>query len=165
MTPWFSDPDGARPMSLAARSLFYFGLWMALLGGALVAVPNRLLGLFGGAPTEEGWVRIVGTLTVLIAYCCVQSGRQECREFFRWSVVIRYWVVVSFSYHVMAGYGDPVILIVAAIDFVSATGTLIALRIDAARATARQRRAGTVVAMPAPERFSGTWVLDARRLA
>lgn len=121
-------------MSLAAKSLFYFGIWMTILGSALIAVPNPLLALFGGQPTEEGWVRIVGTLTVLIAYFCINSAREECRGFFRWSVPVRYWVVVSFSYHVALGYADPAILVVAGIDFVCATITLIALRVDAARA-------------------------------
>ncbi len=139
-------------MSLAAKTLFYFGIWMAVLGSAMIAVPNELLMAFGGRPTQEGWIHIVGTLTVLIAYCCIQSGRQEAREFFRWSVVIRYWVVVSFSYYVLIRGMDPVILIVATIDFICATGTLLALRVDAARA----ERARPSPASPATGRLVTT---------
>jgi hypothetical protein len=124
-------------MSRAAKSLFYFGIWMTILGSALIALPNRLLGLFGAPPTQEGWVRIVGTLTVLIAYCCIQSGRSENRGFFRWSVLIRYWVVCCFSFYVYMEMAPPAILIVAAIDLVCATGTLVALRLDESMPLAR----------------------------
>jgi len=51
-------------MSKAAFTVKAFGVYLVLLGIALVLVPNLLLGLFGIPSTSEVWIRVV----VLLAF-------------------------------------------------------------------------------------------------
>ncbi len=49
-------------MSRAAFTVKAFGVYLLLLGAALVFVPNLLLSLLGMPPTTEVWIRVVGVL-------------------------------------------------------------------------------------------------------
>ncbi len=49
-------------MSASAKSVFYFGLYIALLGVLLIFFPNTLLGLVNVPPTDEVWIRLAGML-------------------------------------------------------------------------------------------------------
>ena len=52
-------------MRLAARSVFFFGIYLIVLRSTLLIGPNVILGIFGVPPTAGVWVRIVGMLLVL----------------------------------------------------------------------------------------------------
>jgi hypothetical protein len=52
-------------MRLAARSVFFFGIYLIVLGSTLLTRPNVILGIFGVPLTAGVWVRIVGMLLVL----------------------------------------------------------------------------------------------------
>ena len=55
-------------MSKSARSVFVFGIYLALLGSVLVVAPNVLLSLFGVALTDEVWIRVVGVLVIGVSF-------------------------------------------------------------------------------------------------
>ncbi|BBN57143.1 hypothetical protein TRE132_52680 [Pseudomonas chlororaphis subsp. aurantiaca] len=59
-------------MSHPGKSVFLFGLYMLLLGAALVLAPNLLLPLFGFALTDEVWIRVMGQLALYLG--CITSG-------------------------------------------------------------------------------------------
>ena len=79
----------ARPSSHAALSVEVFGLYLMLTGLALLTHPNILLGLFGIAPAIEVWIRIVGTLALILGYYSWACGRAGVLAFFRASIVGR----------------------------------------------------------------------------
>jgi len=60
-------------MSKSARSVFVFGLYLGVLGIALLVVPNALLGMFFLRGTTEVWVRVVGMLVLFLGFYCVMS--------------------------------------------------------------------------------------------
>jgi hypothetical protein len=45
-------------MSSSARSIYFFGIYIACLGALLIFLPNALLGLVNLPPTEEVWIRL-----------------------------------------------------------------------------------------------------------
>lgn len=75
--------------SPAALSIQVFGVYAMLTGLALLASPNTLLGLFGMPPTTEFWVRIVGTLALVVGYYYWACGRAGAVAFFRATVAGR----------------------------------------------------------------------------
>lgn len=115
-------------MSKPARTIFVFGVYLAVLGVTLVAVPNLLLGLFGFAATQEVWIRVVGMLVLFLGAYDLQAGRQEWDGFIRLSVPLRMSVPVFFGAFVLAGLAPPVLLLFAAVDFAAAAWTWLALR-------------------------------------
>jgi len=115
-------------MSRPARTMFVFGIYLAVLGTTLVAVPNLLLGVFGIPSTQEVWIRVVGMLVFFLAYYYVLAARQEWTAFARASVLPRMMVIVFFSAFVLAGFVSPRLLLFAVVDFAAAAWTHLALR-------------------------------------
>ena len=115
-------------MSPAAKSILVFAAVIALLGAALVIVPNPLLVLFGVAPTGEVWIRVVGLLLLCLGYYYADAARREVTSFFRATVRGRAFVVACVIGFVLLGLAPPPLLIVAAIDLGGLAWTALALR-------------------------------------
>lgn len=49
-------------MNAAAKSVYYFGFYLLLLGITLITYPNLLLSTFGQPETAEVWIRVVGVI-------------------------------------------------------------------------------------------------------
>jgi hypothetical protein len=117
-------------MSRTAASVFYFGLYIALLGGLLVAVPNLLLGLVSIPPTNEVWIRLTGMLLIILGFFYAQAARHEIKEFFKWTLVTRSlagFFVIAF---VLTGMASPVIVLFWLGDVAGICWTIWALKAD-----------------------------------
>ncbi len=115
-------------MDKAARSVFIFGIYLALLGLGLVLVPDALLTLFGFKPTTEVWIRIVGLLLIIISYYDVMATRTRTTTFYRWTVVARIFSFLFLAVIVVLGLAQPMLLLFGFVDLAGATWTMIALR-------------------------------------
>src|SRR5574341_1236669 len=80
---------GVRKMSNSARSVFVFGLYLAVLGIVLLVVPNFLLGMFFLPSTTEVWIRVAGMLLLFLGFYYTQAARKEMTDFFQWTVYVR----------------------------------------------------------------------------
>ena len=63
------------------KSIFFFGIYVALLGILLVFVPNALLGVVEIPPTDEIWIRLAGMLLLILGFFYVQTGRHNMVPF------------------------------------------------------------------------------------
>ncbi len=115
-------------MSKTARSVFTFGIYLLLTGATLVLVPNLLLRTFMLAETHEVWVRVVGTLALLLGFYYVQMSRMESAEFFRLSVYTRASVVVFFTAFVLLGLVGAPLIAFGVVDLAGALWTWSSLR-------------------------------------
>jgi hypothetical protein len=115
-------------MSHPGKSLFVFGLYMLVLGAALVLAPNLLLPLFGFALTDEVWIRVMGQLALYLGVYYVWAGYTERREFMVLTVAIRLSVPVFFAAFAAAGLVSPVLLLLALPDLCGALWTWRALK-------------------------------------
>jgi len=64
-------------MSNSARSIFVFGLYVAVLGIMLIVVPNFLLKAISRTSTTEVWIRVVGLLLLYLGFYYTQAARKE----------------------------------------------------------------------------------------
>lgn len=117
-------------MSHAARSVYVFSFYMAVLGVVLVATPNLLLTLNGLPATSEVWIRVVGVVVLCLAVYYLLAARHELTEFFRWTVFVRASVMVFFAAFVVLGFVQPVFIVFGVADLAAATWTALALRAD-----------------------------------
>lgn len=115
-------------MSKAARSVFYFGIYLIALGLLLLLVPNLLLTVFGVPATKEVWIRVVGVLVCDLGHYYIQAARKELTVFFHWSIYSRSWVFFCFIAFVAFQLVAPIIMLFGAIDLLGAAWTVIALR-------------------------------------
>ena len=115
-------------MNKAAQSVFYFGIYLALLGLALLIKPNFILGMFGMPETSEIWIRVVGMLVLLLAVYYTQMGRQGLVPFLWITVYARMAVIVFFTAFVLIYSVSPMLILFGAVDFLGALWTLWALK-------------------------------------
>ena len=115
-------------MSKAATSVFVFGIYLVLIGLGFLVAPNIPLGLFGFPTTTEPWIRIVGLLSLILAYYYIQTARTEITEFFRYTVHARAAVIVVFAAMVLLGLAQPMLIMFGVVDLLAAIWTALALR-------------------------------------
>ena len=117
-------------MSRASKSILVFGIYLMVLGAALVIAPNLLLKLFGVPPTTEVWIRVLGMVAGLLGCYYVLVGRERLTSFMRLSVYLRALPILFFMGFVMAGLVKPIVILFGAIDLAGAAWTDQALRLD-----------------------------------
>ncbi len=115
-------------MSRVSRSIQIFGLYLAFVGLSLAAVPNTLLPLLGFRTSTEVWVRMVGLLTLILAFYFIYSVRYDDRPFFRATVIARVVFFLGATLFVLLGLSGPRLIAFGLIDLAGAAWTWSALR-------------------------------------
>jgi hypothetical protein len=115
-------------MSSAAQSIFAFGIYLAISGATLVVAPNALFALLEIPTSTEVWPRVVGVLTLALAFYFIQAARSNVTEFFRWTTYVRVAVFTLFTALVLLGFVGPVLILFGAADLLGAMWTGLALR-------------------------------------
>ena len=115
-------------MTAAARSVFVFGVYLVLLGVALMLAPNLVLAPFGFAPTSEVWIRVAGSLVAIIGFFFLVAARHELTAFFRASLFARPFLFVSLCVYVLLGLAPPQLILFGVVDLAGAAWTFLALR-------------------------------------
>lgn len=119
---------GKRSMHSSGRSLFVYGICLAILGIVMIAIPNSLLSLSGLPTTTEVWIRVAGVLVSVIAFYDVMAGRNNLAGILRWSIVGRASAIVFFSAFVLLSFVKPILILFGAMDLAGAVWTYMALR-------------------------------------
>jgi hypothetical protein len=115
-------------MDRAAKSVFVFGIYLTLLGCALIAAPDALFAWFGLPPLYGAIGPVLGTLVILIGYLCLRAARAGRKAFFHWSIHTRCWVLMTFGTYVVLGLAPPALLLFGSLDFLGAVWTAYGLR-------------------------------------
>jgi hypothetical protein len=117
-------------MSKSAKSVLIFGWYLVALGGALVAIPNVMLGMFGLPTTSEVWIRVVGVLVLCLAFYYIQAARHGLVPMLRWTVYARSSVILFFGAFVLLGFAAAPLVMFGAVDLAAALWTYWALRAE-----------------------------------
>jgi Kef-type K+ transport system membrane component KefB len=115
-------------MSRSAVSIFIFGIYLAILGVLLVAIPNVLLGLMRIPPSHEVWIRLAGMLLLILAFFYIQAARNNLAIFFRWTSYTRLSALFFVIAFVLSGLIGPIIGLLWLEDLAGAIWTGLALR-------------------------------------
>lgn len=117
-------------MSRAAKSVFVYSLYALALGGSLIVIPNFVLVTFGFPPTKEGIVRVAGMLFFLMGFIHLRTARRDITNLIELGSYLRWAASVMMASFFFFGFIERGILLLSAIDFVTATWTALALRAD-----------------------------------
>ncbi len=115
-------------MSESAKSIYYFGWYVCVLGVLLIFIPNVLLAFAAMPPTGEVWIRLVGMVVLILGTFYVMAGRSGLTAFFRWSLVTRTTAVFVLLGFIFARLASPFILLFWLGDLAGAVWTFLALR-------------------------------------
>ena len=121
-----------NPMTKSARTVLFFGIYLAALGIGLLVAPGPLLAPFGLPAPQEVWVRVGGMVIAFLGVYYILAARHGLRPFLAWTVATRSSVIVVFGVLVATGLGPAVLLLFGAVDLAGAVWTWAALRREAA---------------------------------
>jgi hypothetical protein len=115
-------------MKPVERSLQVFGVYLIGIGAALLFAPNLLLGVFGIAPTEEVWIRVLGLVAGILGVYYVIAAVHALRPFYRPTVILRTLAFITFLALALLKLGPPQLVIFGVIDLLAALWTWRALQ-------------------------------------
>jgi hypothetical protein len=118
----------AGRMSGAAWSVLVFGFYLVALGTGLILAPNLMLGLFGQAPTNEPWLRVLGLVALVLGTYYTAAARAGVAPFFAWTVKGRAFGAAVLAFLVFKGIAPAFVLTMAAADAAGAAWTALAAR-------------------------------------
>lgn len=115
-------------MTRAARTVFYFGWYLVVLGASILITPNTVLALFGVPATTEVWIRVLGVATVVVGYFYIQAGRFDLQPFFRLTLRSRPFAFLAFTALVALRLAPAPLLLFGVIELAGSLWTARALR-------------------------------------
>lgn len=115
-------------MKSAALTAKVFGVYAAVMGLALLFVPNTVLPLLGFPQTGETWVRVAGALALVLGWYYWACGVANARAFFVASVQGR--MVFCAACLLLVAWADAprTLILIGLVDIAGASWTLVALR-------------------------------------
>ena len=115
-------------MTPASKSLYYFGLYLLILGISLTVFPNVLLSVFRIAETAEVWIRVLGAVTFSIGLYYVFMAPSNNILFLTLSVYVRASILLWFIVFVLIGWAPTQLILFGLVDMTGAIWTYVALR-------------------------------------
>jgi hypothetical protein len=110
-------------MTPAAKSVYFFGIYLYIVGLTLIFIPNVLLSNLGIPETKEVWIRVTGALAFIIGYYYHRSGANNVQAFFKLTVPARVLVFIAFTVFVLMQYISPVLAFFGMVDLAGALWT------------------------------------------
>lgn len=115
-------------MTAAAKSVYYFGFYLYVVGLTLIFIPNFFLKAVQIPETNEVWIRVVGLLAFIIGFYYHRSGAANTTSFFKLTVPARVLVCIAFTVFVLLKYVSPMLIGFGVIDLLGAAWTWTALK-------------------------------------
>jgi hypothetical protein len=115
-------------MTAAAKSIFYFSIYLYVTGLTLIFIPNLFLKTIHLPETNEVWIRVVGLLAFLLGFYYHRSAAANTVSFFKLTIPARVVVLLAFAAFVLFNFVSPVLIIFGIIDALGAIWTWSALK-------------------------------------
>ena len=115
-------------MTAAAKSIFYFSLYLYVTGITLIFIPNLFLRTVLLPETTEVWIRVVGVLVLLIGFYYHRNAVSNTVSFFKLTIPARLFVLLAFSAFALLKFVSPVLIFFGVIDALGALWTWSALK-------------------------------------
>jgi uncharacterized membrane protein HdeD (DUF308 family) len=115
-------------MTAAGKSVYYFGIYLLIMGLILIVSPNTLLTMFGLPETNEVWVHLVGVLVFNIGVLYFYMAPVNNAVFFALTAYLRASIIVWFTLFVLLDWAPPMLVFFGAVDLLGAIWTFTALR-------------------------------------
>ena len=115
-------------MTAASKSVFYFGLYLYVVGATLIFIPNILLGILGMPQTNEVWIRVLGVIVGLLGFYYHQCGAAGNLFFVKLTIPARIVVFLAFVVFVVLKMASPMLIGFGVIDLAAAIWTHQALK-------------------------------------
>jgi uncharacterized membrane protein HdeD (DUF308 family) len=115
-------------MSSSAKSVYYFGFYLLILGVTLIAFPNLLLSTFQLPETSEVWIKVAGALVINIGLYYVFMAPSNNSLFLTLTVYTRAAILVWFIVFVLLDWAPSMLIPFGVVDMAGALWTYLELK-------------------------------------
>lgn len=115
-------------MTPVARSVFYHGWYLLVLGAWLIVDPDSLLALFRLPAAQDGWIRVLGLALFVIGYFYHQAARSGIAPFFALTLLSRPLAFVVLTLLVVFRFVPAVVFVFGLVELLGAAWTWRAMR-------------------------------------
>ncbi|MGL6269935.1 MAG: hypothetical protein ACRC2O_18525 [Chitinophagaceae bacterium] len=115
-------------MTPAAKSIYYFGFYLYLVGATLIFIPDIFLSTLGMPASNDVWIRVLGVIVGLLGFYYHQTGTKNISAFFPLTIPTRIMVFTAFLVFVILKMASPVMVGIGAVDLAGAIWTFMALK-------------------------------------
>lgn len=84
-------------MTPSAKSVFYFGICLTLVGLTLLFIPNLFLSFIGVENTSEVWIRLAGILLIALSVYYIVAVKHQLSIIFKVTSFIRCTIIIFFQ--------------------------------------------------------------------
>jgi hypothetical protein len=123
-------------LSPAAISVMTWGIYLVIVGVALMSIPDVVLQMFGYTSTKEVWPRLAGLLTLVLGGYYVLIAYYRVEVLFRWKAAGHTIGIVAMLLLYITDKGPSAILMTAVTDFFAGMWTVLALRFERVKLSA-----------------------------
>jgi len=117
-------------MSRARVSIMVYGSYLATAGLVLALFPGFLLSLARLPEVHGVWIRLAGSLAFVLGAKGIQNSSAEFAPGFQFDVYTRTLVGTFLFVLIYVGIAEPVIAVLAVLEYAGALWTELALRAD-----------------------------------
>jgi hypothetical protein len=115
-------------MNSAAKSIYYFGYYLLLLGVILISFPNFLLSTFQMPETQEVWIRVIGIIVFNIGLYYIFMAPSNNQTFVVLTVYTRGVVLLWFVIFVLMKWAPVNLIGFGLVDAAGALWTYLAIK-------------------------------------
>ena len=115
-------------MSAAAISILVFGIYLIVIGTGFLIIPNTVLPIFKLPKTTEPWIRVLGSVVLILGFYYIISAQNEFIPFFWATVVGRVGILIIFVSLVLTKKAPTILILFGVIDTIGGIWTLLALQ-------------------------------------
>lgn len=115
-------------MTPSAKSIYYFGFYLLILGISLTVSPNFLLSSFQFPETNEVWIRVLGAVVFNLGLYYILMAPANHLLFLSLTVYTRGLIFLWFIVFVAIGWAPMPLILFGLVDVAGAAWTYLALR-------------------------------------
>lgn len=117
-------------MTKSAKSLYYFGFYVLLIGIIICIIPDKFIEILKLPEIPTAWARVVGLLAIIIGCYDILSGRNNVKPLIKASIYLRILFFVGVLVLFISGQMPKEILPLGVIDLLGAVWTAFSLKAE-----------------------------------
>jgi NAD/NADP transhydrogenase beta subunit len=117
-------------MTKSGKSVFYFGIYVVLMGVLVCLVPAELISILKLPEIPTAWAIFMGLLVIVIGCYDIICGRNNLKPLIKGSIYLRLFFFTGIFVLFISGQMPKEIILLGVIDLLGAVWTIFSLKAE-----------------------------------